>query len=182
MEKHLTLFVNLVTLAGKGVVSGARRVADATTPWVLIPVALLLAGAYLVASDRAKQRVNTAGRSAVSAVAGAVIAYGEVRERFNRATPKVPGWNSLSEMNPPGAVLGRACIRTLARRPQGERSAEELAQDLPYLGVAQSEAEVRQMLRETGSFAEVWRGRWQVGYAAPVVLRYLQQRSDTASA
>src|SRR5260370_34066917 len=115
MEKHLPLFVNLVTLAGKGVVSGARRGADATTPWVLIPVALLLAGAYLVASDRAKQRVNTAGRSAVSAVAGAVIAYGEVRERFNRAPPKVPSWNSPSRINPPGAVHGLACIRNLAR-------------------------------------------------------------------
>jgi hypothetical protein len=182
LEKHFTLALNLVTLAGKGIVGGARRVVDAPSPWILIPVALLLAGAYLTASDQAKQRVKTAALSTVSAVTGAVIAYGEVRERFKRATPKVPVWESLAKTNPPRAALGRACMHTLARCPQGERSAEELTQDLPYLEIPQGEAKVRQMLREVNSFTEVWRGRWQVGYAAPVVLRYLQHPPDAASA
>lgn len=54
-----------------------------------------------------------------------------------------------------------------------DRSVGELTADLPYLGVAQGEAKVRQILRDAGPFTEVWRGRWQAGHAAPALLRYL---------
>jgi hypothetical protein len=48
-----------------------------------------------------------------------------------------------------------------------------LTAELPYPGVAQGEAKVCQALRDGGPFTEVWRGRWQAGHAAPVLLRYL---------
>jgi predicted nucleic acid-binding protein len=178
LEKNFTMALNLAMLAGHGLISGTRRVLDATSPWVVIPVAALLVGLYFRAPGRAKQGINAGVRSALSAIAGAAVAYDEVRQRFNRAAPKVPGWESLADTNPPGAVLGRACIHTLARCAQGERSAEELAEDLPYLNVAHGEAKVREVLRATSSFTEVWRGRWQVGYAAPPVLRYLKVKRD----
>jgi hypothetical protein len=67
----------------------------------------------------------------------------------------------------------RAPGETLARSPGCDRSAAELTAELPYLGVAQGEAKVRQVLRDAGPFIEVWRGRWQAGQPAPALLRYL---------
>ena len=84
-----------------------------------------------------------------------------------------PSWQSLAATNPPGAVLVRACMYTLARSAMSDRSAEELAQELPYLGVAQGEAKVRDVLRSTNSFEEVWRGRWQLGDVASVLKPHL---------
>jgi hypothetical protein len=62
-----------------------------------------------------------------------------------------------------------------------DRSAAELARELPALGVAQAEAKVRQTLRTGSLFTEVWRGRWQVGAVAPALVAYIDQVS-TASA
>ena len=83
---------------------------------------------------------------------------------------------------PPGAVLGRACLHTLARSTGNDRSAAELAKELPFLGVAQGDAKVRQILRGGGPFAEVWRGRWQAAQPCPALLRYLQTPRAQASA
>jgi hypothetical protein len=178
LDKMFALVTNLVTLAGKGLVGGARRVVNATSPWALVPVGLALAGWYLRASDHAKRRAATFVQSVFTGIAGAVITYEEARARFNRVMPKVPDWDSLAETTSPSAVLGRACMYTLARSPMSDRSAAELAQDLPYLGVPQGEAKVRQMLRDVNSFTQVWQGRWQLGYVAPAVLRYLKSKTD----
>ena len=83
---------------------------------------------------------------------------------------------------PPAAVLGRACLHTLARSPGCDRSAAELTAELPYLGVAQGAAKVRQVLRDAGPFTEIWRGRWQAGHAAPALLRYLGVQPPKAEA
>jgi hypothetical protein len=69
-----------------------------------------------------------------------------------------------------------ACLHTLARSPRCNLSAVELTKELPYLGIAQGEAKVRQVLRDAGLFTEVWRGRWQVGHAARALLRYLDMQ------
>jgi hypothetical protein len=61
-----------------------------------------------------------------------------------------------------------------------DRSAAELAAELLYLGVAQGEAKVRQVLRSAGPFTQVWRGRWQAGHAAPALLRYLSIQAAKA--
>jgi hypothetical protein len=47
-----------------------------------------------------------------------------------------------------------ACLHTLARSPQCDRSVAELTADLPVLGIAQGEAKVRQVLRGTSCFTE----------------------------
>ena len=111
---------------------------------------------------------------------GAAIAYEEVQDQFTSAAPKTPGWAPLAAELPPAAVLGRACLHTLARSPGCDRSAAELTMELPFLGVAQGEAKVRQVLRDAGPFTEVWRGRWQAGHAAPALLRYLNGPAATA--
>jgi hypothetical protein len=53
---------------------------------------------------------------------------------------------------------------------------------LPYLGVAQGEAKVRQVPHSAGPFTQVWRGRWQAGHAAPALLRYLSIQAAKAEA
>ena len=58
----------------------------------------------------------------------------------------------------------------------------KLTAELPYLGVTQGEAKVRQVLRNGGPFTEVWRGRWQAGHAAPALLRYLAIQAARAEA
>jgi len=124
-----------------------------------------------------RQRVASAAKSVLTSVLGTAIVYQEVHEQFTSAAPKTPGWASLAADLPPSAVLGRACLHTLARSLRCNRSAAELATELPYLGVAQGEAKVRQILRDTSPFTEVWRGRWQVGRVAPALLRHLDKQS-----
>jgi hypothetical protein len=83
---------------------------------------------------------------------------------------------------PSSAVLGRACLHTLARSVGCDRSVAELTTELPYLGVAYGEAKVRQVLRDGGPFTEVWRGRWPAGQAAPALLGYLAIQAAKAEA
>ena len=120
-----------------------------------------------------KRRVASFTESLLTCLLGAATAYQEVQDRFTSAAAKTPGWASLATALPPAAVLGRACLHTLARSPGCDRSAAELAGELPFLGVAQGEAKVRQILRDAGPFIEVWRGRWQAGQVAAALLRYL---------
>jgi hypothetical protein len=112
--------------------------------------------------------------------AGAATVFDEVRQLFERAAPP-PAWKSLAASNPPGAVLGRACLHSLGRSARSDRSAAELTADLPWIGVAQGEDKVRQTLRDAICFTEVWQGRWQADYAASPVLRCLHQAADSRS-
>ena len=148
--------MNLTALAGHGLASGTRRITAATSPWLLVAAGLGAAWWYLKRPASTRQRV---------ASMAAAIAYEEVQGQFTSAAPKTPGWASLADALPPAAVLGRACLHTLARSPDCDRSAAELAGELPFLGVVQGEAKVRQVLRDAGPFTEVWRGRWQAGQA-----------------
>lgn len=182
LGRSFTLAVNVASLAGQGVAGGVRRVAGAASPWVLLLAGLSLAGWYFKASSETKQRLGSAAGSVLTRVLGAAIAYEEVHRRFASAAPITPGWESMAASIPPGAVLGRACLHTLARSTGNDRSAAELAKELPFLGVAQGDAKVRQILRGGGPFAEVWRGRWQAGQPGPALLRYLQTPRAQASA
>jgi hypothetical protein len=173
LGKTFTLAVNLTALAGHGVASGARRIAAATSPWLLVVAGLGAAWWYLNRPASTRQRVASIAKSILACALGAAIAYQEVQDQFTSAAPRNPDWASLAADLPPAAVLGRACLHTLARSPRCDRSAAELTAELPYLGVAQGEAKVRQILRDAGPFTEVWRGRWQAGHAAPAMLRYL---------
>lgn len=176
LGKTFTLAVNLMTLAGQWVASGARRIAAATGPWLLVTAGLGAACCYLNHPATTRQRVASIAWSILAGALGAAIAYQEVQDQFTSAAPKTPGWGSLAADLPPAAVLGRACLHTLARSPGCDRSAAELTAELPYLGVAQGEAKVRQVLRDAGPFIEIRRGRWQAGHAAPALLRYLDMQ------
>jgi predicted nucleic acid-binding protein len=174
LGKTVTLAVNLTALAGHGLASAARRVAAATSPWLLAAAGLGAVWWYFTRPDSTRQRVASIAESVLNCVFGAAIAYQEVQDRLS-AAPKNPSWASLAAAIPPSAVLERACLHTLARSPSSDRSAAELAGELHYLGVAQGEAKVREVLRDCGPFTEVWRGRWQAGHAGPALVRYLNR-------
>ena len=180
LGKTLTLAANLTALAGQGMVSGARRIAAATSPWVLIAAGLGAAWWYSNRPPGTRQQVTSVAKSVLAGAVSAVAVYQEVQGRFTSAAPKTPGWQSLASDLSPGAVLERACLHTLARSPGSDRSAAELTAELPRLSVAQGEAKVRQVLRNGGPFAEIWRGRWQAGHAAPALLRYLRIQAARA--
>ena len=118
-------------------------------------------------------------KSVLTCALGAAAVHQEVQDQFTSAAPRTPGWESLAADLSPAAVLGRACLHMLARSAGCDRSAAELAAELPYLGVAQGEAKVRQVLRGSGPFTEAWRGRW---HTAPILLRYLGSQATQAEA
>jgi len=129
-----------------------------------------------------RQQVTSVARYVLTCAVSAAVVYQEVQDQFTSVAPKTQGWESLAADLPPGAVLGRACLHTLARSTGCDRSAAELTAELPYLRVAQGEAKVRQVLRGGAPFTEVWRGRWQAGHAAPALLRYLAIQAAKAEA
>jgi predicted nucleic acid-binding protein len=181
MGKTVALAVNLTTLAGHGLATAARRVAAATSPWLVVAAGLGAVWWFLKRPASTRQKAASAAGSVLNCVLSVGAAYLELQDEFARAAAKSASWADLAAALPPVAVLGRACLHTLARHSGGERSAAELARELPYLGVAQGEAKVRQVLRESGPFAEVWPGRWQAGHVAPVLLRYLNMPADPAT-
>jgi hypothetical protein len=169
--------VAMAVLLGGGLATGVKRVATALGPWGLVPLGL---GAALVVrrtSEDTKHRLKSAAASAGTTLLEMCTAYQEVLTRFERTAPTVPGWEALAAANDPDAVLIRACLHTLARSPVSDRSAEELARQLPLLDVPQGEAKVRRVLRTHGCFFEVWRGRWQVGEVAELLAAYLDRLS-----
>lgn len=148
LGKTLTLAANLTALAGQGMVSGARRIAAATSPWILIAVGLGAAWWYSNRPPGTRQQVTSVAKSVLAGAVSAVAVYQEVQGRFTSAAPKTPGWQSLASDLSPGAVLGRACLHTLARSPGSDRSAAELTAELPRLSVAQGEAKVIETAEE----------------------------------
>lgn len=180
LGRMFALAVNVTRLTTGGVINGARRLGSLTGP--LPFVVLAAAGAYGIAraSAETRQRLKSAGKSVLDYLMGAAMAYEESRSRFERTAPAAPGWLWLAGACPPDAVLARACMHTLARSAMSDRSAAELARDLPVLTVAQGEAKVRHILRTLDSFEEVWRGRWQLGEVAPILKPHLPQLASLA--
>jgi hypothetical protein len=67
---------------------------------------------------------------------------------------------------PRGAILGRLCASEMARSPMSHWSAAELAERLrPRLDGGCSPQAVRHALRSSAFFVEVYRGRFQLGFA-----------------
>jgi predicted nucleic acid-binding protein len=182
LGKTLTLAANLTALAGAGMASGAQRIAAATSPWVLVAAGLGAAWWYRNRPASIRQQVTSVAKYVLTCALSVAVVYQEVQGQFTSAAPETAGWESLAADLPPAAVLGRACLHTLARSPGCDRSAAKLTAELPYLGVAQGEAKVRQVVRDGGPFTEVWRGRWQAGHAAPALLRYLAIQAAKAEA
>ncbi len=179
LGQMLQFGLNVAGLMGQSAVSGLKRIEARFGWWALIPFALGFAIVVRRASPQTKERITSSARSLGTALletaAAVLTTYRAARERFERRIPEQPTWESLAEVCPPEAVLARACLHTLARSPQGDRSARELAGDLPFLPVASGEAKVRAVLRTRDCFFEAWRGRWQVGEVAEILVPYLQR-------
>jgi len=162
------MFIALVAvlfLLGGGLTAGIQRLVAAIGSWSLIPLALSIFAMKYISND-ARQRAKSATISTAKFLFHALTAYYDVVARFQQATPPVATWEQLASTNDKNTVLLRACLHTLARSGMSDRSARELPRELPFLGVAQGEAKVRQILRTHNSFFEVWRGRWQLGEVA----------------
>ena len=164
----------LLLALGAGVSLGVKRLVTAIGPWSLVPLALSALAVKYTSHD-AKLRIKSAAISTGSVFFHTYAAYQEVLARFQQATPPVPTWEQLATTNNKDAVLLRACLHTLARSGMSDRSAHELALELPFLGVARGEAKVRHILRAHDAFHEVWRGRWQVGQVAQVLRAQIDQ-------
>lgn len=177
LGKMFALLTNLTGLIGMGLFGGAKRIVQVTSPWIILPVGVLAGWRLVTASEETKRKMGSFGQSVLMSAVGGFITYMEVRERFERVTPKMPSWHALAATNPPGVVLARACMHTLARSAMSDRSAEELAKELPSLNVAQGVAKVRGTLRAMDCFQEVWRGRWQMGEVASALMPHLETLS-----
>jgi hypothetical protein len=180
--KSFTLAVNLAASAGRGVTYGTRRVAEATSPWLLAAVGVGAALWFLSLPTSTRRQVASGAGSVLSSLLAATVGYQQIQAEFTSAAPKIPSWASLATSIPPAAILGRACLHTLARSPKPDRSAAELAKDLPWLGVPQGESKVRQAFRSGGPFTQIWRGRWQAGHVAPALLHWLSRTTAMADA
>lgn len=179
LARMLHLVVSLLVALGTPVASLVRQVVAALRWWSLVPLAGLSAVAMRYTSNEIKQDIASAAISTGKGLLNALAAYHEVLSRFEEAVPSVPDWDELASTNDKDAVLLRACLHTLARSPMSDRSAEELSRELPILGVAQGEAKVRCILRSHYCFAQVWKGRWQVGEVAPLLVTHLSEVAAT---
>jgi hypothetical protein len=139
-------------------------------PWVRLAIAstLVAGGGYLYRRqpDHRRERFRD-GLSRGFEVLGAFAEeYMTVTARLDRALPMKPSWEQLAHEQQRAHILTRACLYQLTRSRQGHRSAVELAEELPRLGVGQSAPKMRQVLRtHPGCFEQVYPGRWQVGTA-----------------
>ncbi len=153
-------------LVGEGMFLALKWVWENISPWVAVG-AVGIGGFALhhVSPERGRKALDAAGKF-MEMVVELQRFYGASTVAFRHAAPEVPSWAHLATTNDPDAVLTRASLCTLARAPMTHRSAAELADDLPDLPVARSEAKVRSMLRRRDCFDSAYDGRWQVGRAA----------------
>jgi predicted nucleic acid-binding protein len=135
-------------------------------PWALLP---LLGGLAYGATRIPREHYGKVG----SVLTYGAEIYAAFRERyvvameaFRQREPDPPPWSQLAQELSRRAVLLRACLFSLARSPRSHLSAVELARRVPELGVAQSAARVREVLRSSACCHEPYRGRWQLGKPA----------------
>jgi hypothetical protein len=133
------------------------------SPWA-VPLAGVAVWHFL------KRTAPTTRERATAVIAEMFEHYGQLLSLMKQATAAfrsaaapAPAWNELAQTLTPGAVLTRACLRTLARSASSDRSAAELARLLPDLTVPQGEAKVRATLRREAAFHQPYQGRFQVG-------------------
>ena len=95
------------------------------------------------------------------------ITYVEAHSTFQQLNAPSSAPSQLEESGlSPDALLIRTCLYHLARYPQSEVSAAELSQFLrDRVEIPCGEKKVRAVLRDSPSFVEVYRGRFQLGQA-----------------
>jgi predicted nucleic acid-binding protein len=167
------LLVPALAFDGIGQAFGAIR---RNAAWAFIPITAGLAyAAYRIPRTRYKGILSGLGYAA-EVFMEFRTRYETAMERFRKMAPPVPTWEELADSTPRQSVLLRACLATLARSPYSQRSAVELAQKLPCLGVGQSAPLVREALRANSSFSQPYRGRWQVGWPCEVIHGRIEPR------
>ena len=114
--------------------------------------------------DERKQGFRELAGHVATLIAAMDSEYKRAREVFALAAPTVPSLVELGRELSPDRVLFRACLRALARSRSSACTVRELAALRPVLPVAQGEAKVRAILRESDCFLEVRHGRWQLGW------------------
>ena len=158
----------LANLPASGVWQLLKLSARAIPTW--LQVASLAAGAAAVGfsihvmPDERKQSLRELAGHVATLIAAMDAEYKRARKVFAQAAPTVPSPAELERELPPDRGLFRACLRTLARSRSSACTARELAALLPALPVAQGEAKVRAILRDSDCFLEVRHGRWQLGW------------------
>jgi hypothetical protein len=153
----------LPTAAGYGVFALGKRI-SAYSPWLLLAA---IAGLGLLAtqvSSETRRKLRSGLSDTATAYMYVYARYAAAFERFRKEAAPAPGWGELARSNDRRTVLTRGCLHTLARAPQSEMSAQELARALPQLGVGQGEQLVRETLRGYGCFDQPYKGRWQAGH------------------
>jgi len=171
-----------VGVAGyQGVKALARSV-----PWPIL-LGLAAVGVYCYSrftSPETKKTiidgVRTTSKFAFRALVELSATYAEAKSTFEQL-PKPSSSPDLLEDDAlaPQAMLTRACIYHLARSPQSDMSASELSAYIrDRVDVPCGEQKVRTTLREHSCFAEVYRGRFQLG--RPLVRRASATSHDDA--
>lgn len=101
-------------------------------------------------------------------MANMYMPYYDALSYFKAAQPDIPTWEALLDVTMHRALLTRACVYTLGRSSKGVRSATQLADALPVLGVGQGAPLVRDVLRNNPAFLLCGRGRWKLGHYYPL--------------
>lgn len=164
--------LSLITGLGTSAFIGIQRLVRATGRWLPTLAAIGAAIAAARMSPEKRRRLSDAATATVQVAGDLLVAHAQLARGLKRATASPPEWTALSATLDDDRLLTRACPHGLARSEGSELSAAQLARQLPTLPVAQSATKVRAVLRDADCFAEVWRGRWQVGRPSHVSVTY----------
>jgi predicted nucleic acid-binding protein len=162
--------MNMVTggseLAVRAGYAAVKWVWNNISPVAVVGLAAVATYSLWKASPATRRRLLNGARSVGEFVGELYLEHQTSSQKFTSMMAQIPTWASLADTVPAEQVRARACMYTLARSPMPDRSAAELAEDLPDLPVSTSEATVRATLRRHACFHEVYQGRWQIGYPA----------------
>jgi hypothetical protein len=165
-------FVNAGYALTAGVAVGTYGLVAKVVEVVGWPWALLIAGAgtvgfHVFASPESKARMaqgaKTAAREAWELLQALLATSGQAIGMIESMRPHSAPLREGS--CDPEVVLKRMAVYTVARARTGHVSAEQLSEMLRGLEEPHGEKKMREVLRNTPSFEEVYRGRFQVGRA-----------------
>ena len=168
--------MKVTVIVGEGVgIAGFEcvRALVKKVPWPIL-LGLIVAGgiAYSnLVSPELKRKIADGVKAAASVSFEALsefgITYVEAHSTFQQLNAPSSAPSQLDESGlSHDALLIRTCLYHLARYPQSEVSAAEMSQFLrDRVEIPCGEKKVRAVLRDNPSFAEVYRGRFQLGQA-----------------
>lgn len=152
----------------QGVAAASRRV---PWPWLVVGAVAAAGAFHYLVTPETRQRVTTALGAGLASAGATVMevvnAREAARQQFESLLPVQPGWDEVVANRGTEAALTRASLFHLARSPQNDLSASELAEVLLRHtdGFPRGEAKVRAALRREPAFDEPYRGRFQAGGA-----------------